>query len=104
MRINLNEEQLRILEQLRRDAAKPPSVWRKVGFFFVTVAVVGVALMFSVVLFALVATVGLVAWGYLWWRLRALRKAARTKPEPGSSVVIEGEVIREVQDREDGRS
>jgi hypothetical protein len=51
--------------------------------------------MFSVLLFAVVATVGVVAWGYLWWRTRELRRRMRAHP-PGGGVVIEGEVIREV--------
>jgi O-antigen/teichoic acid export membrane protein len=97
--MNFDEERLRILEQLRRNAAQPPSLWRKIVAFVVTVALVGVALMFSVLLFVVVATAGLVGWGYLWWRMRELRKAMRESPPPGS-VVIEGEVIREIRTRE----
>jgi O-antigen/teichoic acid export membrane protein len=97
--MNFDEERLRILEQLRRNAAQPPTLWRKIVAFVVTVALVGVALMFSVLLFVVVATVGLVAWGYLWWRMRELRKTMRESPPPGS-VVIEGEVIREIRTRE----
>lgn len=52
------------------------------------------ALMFSVVLFAVVLTVGAVAWGYLWWKSRAIRKQMRDNPPGG--LVLEGEVIREV--------
>lgn len=99
MRVNFDEERIRILEQLRRNAARPPSLWRKIVAFVVTVALVGVALMFSVLLFVVVATAGLVGWGYLWWRMRELRKEMREQPQPGS-VVIEGEVIREIRTRE----
>ncbi|HRP95652.1 MAG TPA: hypothetical protein PL143_05325 [Rhodocyclaceae bacterium] len=98
--MNFDEERIRILEQLRRNAAQPPSLWRKIVAFVVTVALVGVALMFSVLLFVVVATVGLVAWGYLWWRMRELRKEMRERPQSGGNVVIEGEVIREIRTRE----
>ena len=68
----------------------------------------GVALMFSVVFFAVIVTVGAVAWGYLWWKTRALRKHMREQASMGQGqrqgegrsgaqgLIIEGEVIREV--------
>lgn len=78
-----------------RDGA-PPSMLQKIVSVLVTVAVFGVALMFSVVFFAVVVTVGLVAWGYLWWKTREVRKQMREHPPTGAGMVIEGEVIREV--------
>ena len=63
----------------------------------VTIAVFGVALMFSVVLFAVVVTVGAVAWGYLWWKTRALRKQMREHPPTGRGMVSGGGVIREAE-------
>ena len=54
-------------------------------------------IMFSVVLLAVVAVLGIAAWAYLWWRTRALRSAMRE--QAGSTVpdsdgrVIEGETV-----------
>ena len=56
-------------------------------------AVLVVAFMFSILVFAAVATVALVAAGYLWWKTRALRRQLRERP-PGGRI-IDGEVIRE---------
>jgi hypothetical protein len=60
------------------------------------------AFMLSLLLFAVVVSVGLVVWGYLWWRTRELRKlvgerlrtADTTWPRDGASV-IEGDFVRE---------
>jgi membrane protein implicated in regulation of membrane protease activity len=59
------------------------------------------AFMLSVVLLAVVATVGAVAGAWLWWRTRELRKRVaeqmRTRAEQEEQArgrVIEGEVIR----------
>ena len=82
----------------------PPTVLQKVLTTLVTIALFGVALMFSVVFFAVIVTVGAVAWGYLWWKTRALRKQMREQASTGQGqgrsaaqgLIIEGEVIREV--------
>ncbi len=78
----------------------PPSLLQKVATTFVTLGVFGVALMFSVVFFAVIVTVGAAAWGYLWWKTRAVRKQMREHPPTGrgqgQGMIIEGEVIREV--------
>ena len=66
----------------------------------VTAGVFAVALMFSVVFFAIILTLGLVAWAYLWWKSRDLRKQMREQQgrrEAAEGLVIEGEVIREVE-------
>lgn len=67
-------------------------------------AVLGVALfiaafIFASVLLAIAATAALLIWGWLWWRTRAIRRAARE----GDNVVIEGEyrVERETRRLED---
>ena len=55
----------------------------------------------------MIVTVGAVAWGYLWWKTRALRKQMREQASmgqgqrqgegrSGQGLIIEGEVIREV--------
>lgn len=76
--------------------AQPPSLLQKILAGITAVTVFGVALMFSVVLFAVVVTVGAIAWGYVWWKSRDLRKQMRDRPQ-GGGMVIEGEVIREVR-------
>jgi ABC-type bacteriocin/lantibiotic exporter with double-glycine peptidase domain len=90
-------------------SAKPPSLLRKVAALIVTATLVGVVLMFSVVLFAIIVVVGLIAWAYLWWKTRELRKQMRdfTPPEMEQEQnmrdeeVFEGEVIRVVEPRND---
>jgi uncharacterized protein YneF (UPF0154 family) len=77
----------------------PRSLLQRIVTVTVAVAVFALALMFSVVLFAVVLTLGVVAWGYLWWKSRHLRRQMRENPPGG--LVIEGEVIREVDTRDE---
>ncbi|HVS25819.1 MAG TPA: hypothetical protein VHE58_00670 [Burkholderiales bacterium] len=53
-----------------------------------------VAFMFSLLVFAILVTGGLLVWGYLWWKTRELRRQMRER-RPGGRV-IEGETIRDV--------
>jgi hypothetical protein len=53
---------------------------RKLAALIVTVAMAGLALMFSAVLFAIIIVAGAIAWAYLWWRTRELRKLMRDFP------------------------
>lgn len=52
--------------------------------------------MFSVVILAVAAVLGLCLWGYVWWTTRDLRRAMRQQPPevrtPGGQV-IDGEAI-----------
>ncbi len=67
----------------------------------VTIAVGAVLLvagfMFSLLVFAIVVTGGLLVLGYLWWKTRDLRRQIREqmRERPAAERVIEGEVIRE---------
>lgn len=89
--------------------AKSPGLLRKLAALIVTVAMVGLVLMFSAVLFAIIIVVGTIAWAYLWWKTRELRKQMRNFPprevqreeKMSDGEVFEGEVIRVVdsQDR-----
>ncbi|CAH1082202.1 hypothetical protein [Candidatus Nitrotoga sp. 1052] len=76
---------------------KSPSLLSKVAKIVVTVVLIGLALMFSALLFVVILTVGAMAWGYLWWKTRDLRRQMR-EYSPNDVViegdVIEGEVIR----------
>lgn len=90
--------------------AKSPGLLRKLAALIVTVAMVGLVLMFSAVLFAIIIVVGTLAWVYLRWKTRELRKQMRDFPprevkreeKMRDGNVIEGEVIR-VVDSQDGR-
>ena len=70
---------------------KSPNLLSKATKIVVSVALIGLALMFSALLLMVILTVGALAWGYLWWRTRDLRKQMRKHPP--SDVVVEGEVI-----------
>jgi len=70
---------------------EPSSTLGKVVAFISTMVLFGLTLMFSVVLFAVVLTVGTIVWGYIWLRTRELRKQMRMHPP--DEVVIQGEVI-----------
>jgi len=48
--------------------------------------------MFSLVLLAVVAVLGLAAWGYFWWKTRGLRRAMGRRPPEGGQV-IDGEAV-----------
>ncbi len=86
-------------------SSKPPSLLRKLAALIVTATVIGLALMFSVVVVSIIVVVGAIAWAYLWWKTRELRKQMRdfTPPETeqeqkmGDEEVFEGEVIRVVE-------
>ena len=87
--------------------AKSPGLLRKLVGLVVTVAVVGLVLMFSAVVFAIIMVVGTIAWAYLWWKSRELRKQMRDissrtmerEQMTGGGNVFEGEVIRVVDSR-----
>lgn len=49
--------------------------------------------MFSVVILAVIAVIGLVAWGYLWWKTRKLRRSMKTKMQAQNGQIIDGEAI-----------
>jgi len=88
---------------------------RKIAGFVVTLAVIGLVLMFSMVAFVIIVVVGAIGWAYLWWKTRELRRQMRefrdsqvmTAEEMVVGAVtrgevIEGEVIRvsETRDRQ----
>jgi len=99
-----------IFQTLGGPAATPPTLLQKIVGAVVMAGVFVLALTFSVALFAVLLTVGVVVWGYLWWKTRAVRKAMREQMDaaggrgPGAGgaarnqgLIIEGEVIREVR-------
>ncbi|MDO9449685.1 MAG: hypothetical protein Q7J21_04305 [Rugosibacter sp.] len=66
----------------------------------VTLLILG--FMFSVVILAIIAVLGITAWGYLWWKTRKLRRAMRTQAPDGQ--IIDGEAIVVEEDREDTKN
>jgi len=73
----------------------------KVVALAISAVLLALAFMLSVLVFAVVATVGLLVWGYLWWRTRDLRKQMRGRSPEGH--VIEGEVIRDLGSHDKGQ-
>lgn len=76
---------------MRRSEAPTPGLLEKLVAFVVGTILLVVGFMFSMVLFAIIVVAGLLAWAYLWWKTRELRRAMRENP-PGGRV-IDGEVI-----------
>jgi uncharacterized protein YneF (UPF0154 family) len=105
------EEQMR---NFPHNSTNLPNPFRNLLAVVATAAAFGLALMFSVVVVAIILVAGTIAWGYLWWRTRELRKQMRDYPPPGMvreremaeddvirGEVIEGEVIHVVDTPED---
>ncbi|MBS1144753.1 MAG: hypothetical protein H6R14_2159 [Proteobacteria bacterium] len=82
-----------------------PGPLAKLIAFVLSAGFLVLAFMFSLVALAVVAVLGVVLGGWLWWKTRALRKQMeqmredgqfdRTAPTGGDQV-IEGEFIREI--------
>jgi len=83
---------------------------QKIAAFIVTLVVIGLGLMFSLAVFSFLLVAGAIAWVYLWWKTRELRKQMRdfqshTVAMGGDAAegeiirgeVIEGEVVRVVE-------
>ncbi|MDP1654048.1 MAG: hypothetical protein Q8L56_15115 [Rhodocyclaceae bacterium] len=55
------------------------------------------AFMFSLVILVVAVALGLMFWGYFWWKTRKIRQFMREQPpreqRPPSGQVIEGEVV-----------
>ncbi|WP_131111164.1 hypothetical protein [Sulfuricystis thermophila] len=70
-------------------------------------ALLVVGFMFSLVVLAIAVVVGLVVWGWFWWRTRRLRQARRAGPAPsdtgqvidGEAVVVEERITRVISSR-----
>jgi len=77
----------------------PPNLLQRFLGAVLGIALFIAAILFASVILAIAATLALLIWGWLWWRTRAIRRAARE----GESVVIEGEyrVEREARRLED---
>ena len=90
-----NDDQPRFPGNTPRMRAPASGFLGKILTAIASAAVLVVAFMLSLFIFALVAAIGLMLGGYLWWKTRELRKQMRERP-PGGRV-IDGEVIRDVE-------
>lgn len=87
------------------------SLLSKAVALVVTALLIVFGLMFGAIILTVIAAVGVIAFGYLWWKTRALRKHLRQqnqrmgraandadafKEEDFKGEIIEGEVIRKV--------
>lgn len=72
-----------------------PGLLGKLLAFMLSAALFVLAFMFSLAALAVVAVVGTLFAGWLWWKTRALRKQmqAASHTYPGGNI-IEGEVLR----------
>lgn len=60
-----------------RNASRPPGIVAKTLAVVATIGVAAIALMFSLLALSLVLAVGVIGWGYFWWKTRHLRKHLR---------------------------
>lgn len=85
-----------------RFAHQPPGLLGKIIAFVLGAGFLVLAFMFSLVALAVLAVGGVLVWGWLWWKTRAIRQQmkemqANRQPmqPPVHGHVIEGEVIRD---------
>lgn len=91
-----NDQQAR--HEFNHPKPKPPGLLAKVLAFALSALLLVLAFMFSVVALAVVAVGGIVLWGYIWWKTRALRqqmKEMHARERERQEQVIEGEFFRE---------
>lgn len=91
--MEIDDEQSTVTGSDARFSTNASGLLGKVLTFASAAVLLVVAFMFSLLVFAILATGGLLVWGYLWWKTRDLRRQMRERP-PGGRV-IEGETIRD---------
>jgi len=90
---------------------KPASPLRKLLALVITVAVFVLLLMFSAVMLVVILVVGTIAFAYVWWKTREVRRVmrmmrsvatpeARREAQASNDGVFEGEVIRVVDPKD----
>jgi hypothetical protein len=93
-----NDEQFRLGGNGARLRVSAPGLLGRILTAVASATVLVAVLTFSLVIFATVAAIALLAGSYLWWKTRALRRQMRERPRGGR--VIEGEVIRDAETRD----
>jgi hypothetical protein len=91
--------------------ARPPSLVARVLAFAAGAVVLAAALFFSVIVFAVLLVVGVIAGAWLWWQTREVRGVLReqmreaqragSSPQAREGEVIEGDYIREARRERD---
>ena len=89
-----NDDPSRIPGTSPRIRASGSGFLGKIVTTLASAAVLVMAFMLSLLVFAFVAAIGLMLGGYLWWKTRELRKQMRERPHQGGRI-IEGEVVRD---------
>ena len=95
---------------ISNNPVRPPSLLRKLVVLIISVVLLAAVLMFSAVLLAVILVVGTIAFAYLWWKTREVRKLMRELSRNGmtrdakasNDGVFEGEAVR-VTDPKDAR-
>lgn len=93
----------------RHRRTQQPGLLAKGLTLLITTALLVLGFMFSLLLVAFAVAAAVLAWGYLWWRTRQLRRRFREqaqgapRPEAGGGTVFEGEAVRVDADAEDER-
>lgn len=87
--------------------ARPPSLLARVLAFAAGAVVLGAALFFSVIVFAVLLVAGVIAGAWLWWQTREVRGQLRARMREAQRAaqsqtardgeVIEGDYIREAR-------
>lgn len=90
---------------------QPRSPLGKLLTWIISLSLFALLLMFSVVFLAVIAVVGLIAFAYIWWKTREVRRQirimrsvatpeARRAAQASNDGVFEGEVIRVVDPKD----
>jgi len=97
------EEQMKFSQRYARFNTQPQTLFGKLLTLVLGASFLVLAFMFSLVALAVVAVGGVMLWGWLWWKTRAIRKQMREQGRQTATdgYIIEGEVIRETDSLRD---
>lgn len=91
------------------DSPSRPGLLEKLLTLIVGALLLVATFMFSLLVFSVAVVVGLMVWGYFWWKTRELRRVMREQPPGGmrhgagpGGHVIEGEAVIVDADTEPG--
>lgn len=101
-----SEEQMKFSQRYARFNRQPQGLFGKLLTLVLGAAFLVLAFMFSLVALAVAAVGGLMLWGWIWWKTRAIRQQLRDQATGFQTQnvtegdVIEGEAIRTADDPE----
>ena len=106
-----SEEQMKFSQRYARFSRQPQGLVGKLLTLVLGAAFLVLAFMFSLVALAIAAVGGLMLWGWIWWKTRAIRQQLRdqaanyqtqnvTEGDAKEGDIIEGEAIRTADDPE----